>query len=669
MAWKLDDACAVVTVDSESPRESRALQKLWHRAPELTVVLASVTVGGLETLLSLHRYWTLHASTMDLGYFLGAFWQISHGYWDAYSLVFHSPALGTDLTLWLYPVAYWVRFTGVGGLFAIQAAGTMLAAWGIWRAARLHGLAPWYGTAVATAFLCFPALVGGAQYDWHPDFIALPWLVWAYVWQREGRRWPFWVAVICAVAAKDVALLGLAGFGVGLILGRRAPRDGWILAVGGVLLFWFDVSWIVPHWLQGGTAALQWGFYGYLGHGPMGILTGIVLHPGALVQHLLMVGLPYAVRVLAPVLCLALGGQAALGGFAAAWGLNALSGLPGQHNLVDQYSVMLAAWLYLAVVETLARLRPTFRRSAILGLVLASLTIGTVSAATITAGVMALGPAPISAVRAVVAAIPSGSVVYTTSALGPWAADRRVFGTDSLVTPHVMLDPIAVVWRVGQQDGERATALLAQVPVNPYFGYLMAEALASGYQARAVEDGVVLLTGGTHFAVPNPQETVVGLEPLGTTWSEPWWSQSSNLTAVRWSTDAVRLGPTGRRRIAATLSLWMAAGRYDVTFSASASGIQPRPMGWWSIRVPGGKTFRGVARAGPNTLMVFVPSSGVVRAQLGNAGLEVWLAHPLQIRRTSSTRPSGLGIGSQPRTGPRQVVSFGDTNGPASRCM
>ena len=599
------------------------------------MALASVLAGGLEMLLSLHKFWTLEASTMDLGYFLGAFWQISHGYWGAYSLVFRSPALGNDLSLWLYPVAYWVRLTGVGGLFAIQAAGTALAAWGIWRAARLHKLEPWHAAVVAVAFLCFPAIIGGAQYDWHPDFIALPWLVWAYVWHREGRPWLFWLAVLCAAAAKDEVLVGLAGFGVGLILGRRARRDGWILAVGSIFVFWFELGWVIPHWLQGGTTASQWILYAYLGHGPLGIVTGMVLHPVALLEHLVRVGLPYAAVVLGPVLGLAVAGQAAVGGVAAAWGLNALSTLPAQHSLFDQYSVTVAGWLYLAVIETLGRLGQASRRRAVLGLGLVSLVVLAGFMPSLVVGTMALGPAPINAVRAAVRAIPSRSVVYTTSALGPWVAGRRVFGTDSLAAPHVMLDPLAQVWRVGGQDGETITALLARTPMNPYFGYLMGEALASGYQARQVSDSVVLLVGRGHFAASNPEETAVGLEPRGSRWLEPWWIDAPRLSAVRWRGDALYVAGTGGRRIAATLTLWMAAGTYDFSFRASVSGVSARALGWWTIRVPGGRTFRGIAHAGHNALKVFQPSSGVVTIALASAGRESWAADPLNIRRDS----------------------------------
>lgn len=626
----------MVSRETEARSSSGALESLRRRAPELTVAVASVTAGTLEMVLSLHKYWTLNASTMDLGYFLGAFWQISHGYWGAYSLVFHSPAIGSDLSLWLYPVAYFVRLTGVGGLFAIQAAGTGLAAWGIWRAARLHELAPWHAAGVAVAFLCFPALIGGAQSDWHPDFIALPWLVWAYVWQREGRPWHFWIAVLCAAAAKDEVLLGLAGFGAGLILGCRARRDGWILAVGSILLFWFEVGWVIPHWLRGGALPLQWAFYAYLGHGPLGILRGMALHPGALLRQLVRVGLPYAVLVLAPVGGLALAGQAALGGLAGAWGLNALSTLPAQHVLWDQYSVTVAGWLYLAVVEAVARFRPIFRRRAVLGLVLVSLAIEAVVAPTLTAHTMALGPAPIGAVQEAVRAIPRGSVVYTTSALGPQVAGRRVFGTDSLASAHVMLDPLSVVWRVGEQDSLKTTALLAEVPVNPYFGYLMARALASGYRVLKAHDGVVLLVGRVHFTVSNPQETTVGLEPLGTTWSEPWWSQSPNVTDVQWTGDALRLAGRDRRQLAATLSLWMPAGTYNLTFNASTSAYSTDGLGWWTLRTSGGRTVRDSVRAGRNSLHVSLTSPGVVRIELGTAGMVNWAATPLRIRWTAS---------------------------------
>lgn len=337
-----------------------------------------------------------------------------------------------------------------------------------------------------------------------------------------------------------------------------------------------------------------------------------------------------------------------MGGLIGAWGLNALSSLPGQHNLFDQYSVMLTAWLFLAVIETLGRFRQVWRQRAVLGLVLVSLAIQVSFTSSLTADAFALGPAPISAVRAAVQAIPRGSMVYTTSALGPWAANRRVFGTDSLAAPGVMLDPLSVVWRVGRQDGATVTALLARAPMNPYFGYLMAEALASGYQPRYMKGGVVLLVGRVHFAAMNPQETMVGLEPLGTTWSEPWWSQEHNLTAVGWKTDALRMAATGRRRIVATLSLWMAAGRYDLTFRASTSVVPARLLGWWTVRAKGGKSFHGVAREGFNTLKVSLPSSTLVTIKLGNTGKGTWTAGPLEIHGTSTKSPADLGMEESP---------------------
>lgn len=99
---------------------------------------------------------------MDLGYFEQAFWDISHGNWWAFSSVFQTPAVAADGSLWLYPLAYGFRY--LGGdlfLFTVQAVGTGLAAWGIYRAARIHQLSSGHSVAVAILFLLYPAVLGG----------------------------------------------------------------------------------------------------------------------------------------------------------------------------------------------------------------------------------------------------------------------------------------------------------------------------------------------------------------------------------------------------------------------------------------------------------------------------------------------------------------------------
>lgn len=85
----------------------------------------------------------------------------------------------------LYPLACLFRFAGGPfPLLAVQAVGTELAAWGVARTALALQLGEWTAVLGAVLLLLAPGILGGGEFDYHPDVIALPF--WC------GRPWPAW---------------------------------------------------------------------------------------------------------------------------------------------------------------------------------------------------------------------------------------------------------------------------------------------------------------------------------------------------------------------------------------------------------------------------------------------------------------------------------------------
>lgn len=273
---------------SQSPkRDSHRISGLVAR-PRNLLFLAILLFGAFQLMVSLHKLDNFQATTMDLGTFEQEFWKISHGHWRAFSSVFQTPAISVDGSLAIYPLAYGFRFLGGAPfLFVVQAMGTALTAWGLYRAARLHQLSEGVASLTASLFLLYPAVLGGSQFDFHTDFLALPSLVWAYVYYGSSRRATYYSLLLCAALSKNMALFSIAGWGVGLVIYKRQVRDGLIAIFASAVLFVLEMDVLFPLYFRGPVQQVDRSFYGYLGHSLSGIVLGILVHFGAVVHHLL----------------------------------------------------------------------------------------------------------------------------------------------------------------------------------------------------------------------------------------------------------------------------------------------------------------------------------------------------------------------------------------------
>lgn len=508
--------------------------RLWWAATVLAFGVAQVVISTV-------KFDRLHAGTMDLGFQAQMFWLISHGHWYAFSTIFQTPAVASDGSLWMYPLAYVFRYAGgVYALFTVQAVATVVAAWGVARAARDRDWSPGAAYALSVVFCLAPGILGASQFDYHPDFLALPGVVWGYVWYREGRLGWATLAWVAAALAKNTALVGFVGVGLGLILTRRV-RDGLLMAAGAVALVLFEFTWAFPHWFPDRTTALILSSYGYLGHGVLGIGLGMLHHSGLLVSHL--VAHPgYWLWIFGPVLGLAFAGSAALGGALALFALNAASAFAPQHAVTDQYQVLLTAWLVLATLEALSRCGPRWRRRLLLAVSSATAVGEALLVLTVVVPVV-LGPAgPTAAVQAAFASVPASAVVWTSNTLGSLAFARTTWGQDVAPTPTGRLvDPLRTLWR---EDPHGETALVDRPPTSLLMAATMAAAERAGYRVTFHRDGVVVVRGRAHFAVPQAARVLYAWQPVGSA-TIPAWTRRAAHTTVDWSTGTLQRATSG----------------------------------------------------------------------------------------------------------------------------
>ena len=212
--------------------------------------------------------WQRHArfSTFDfdLGHHDQAIWLLSQG--KGFITVSGMPVLGHHVTLAYFGVVplYWLG-GGPQLLDLLQTVALAVSAVPIYLLARHRLGNPWLALALGVAWLLNPSVQWLCWEAWHPEAMAIPFLLSAYLFaSREQWRW-YWVALVIALSWKEDISIAVAVLGVVLALsGRR--RVG--LLTLGVGVVWFVVAYgvIMPHF-NGGTN--QAGiFYGDLGSSP-----------------------------------------------------------------------------------------------------------------------------------------------------------------------------------------------------------------------------------------------------------------------------------------------------------------------------------------------------------------------------------------------------------------
>lgn len=531
--------------------------------PQIILVGAILIFCAFQIAVSVHKFYNLEASMMDLGDFEQEFWKISHGNWWALSTVFQTPAFAADGSILIYPLAYGFRFLGGAVfLFVVQALGTGLASWGIYRAAILNTLSYWQASAVAMTFLLYPAIIGGSQFDFHPDFIALPLIVWAYVYYMSDRKLLYYIFLALAAFSKNMALFSIGGWGLGLILWKHRTQDGLIALVSSIAVFLAEMDWIIPQYFNGGTEHINMGLYGYLGHGFTGIIAGTMLHMPLVIHHFLHEG-QYALWIFAPVLGLSLLGSASVPAMLSLFVLNALSMFAAQQEISNQYQVILSGWVFLALVEALARFQSR-RRLFLFGVGLSTAAMEVVFLSSAILPLLTTVNYSLPDIENAVRQIPATDVVWTQNRLGAWVYKFKLLGIAKEGVPGDFVDSLALLWKESGKNKQVPTALLAERPVNPYFSEVMARAVRAGYHVTFHQGPVFILSGSRRFPIPMPSRIDLGWQPSGSSWVIPAWTQRTSLGRIDWQSQTVTVPAKAIGTVFPGIDMQLAPGTYQV---------------------------------------------------------------------------------------------------------
>jgi uncharacterized membrane protein len=462
---------------------------------------AVTAVALLWMLIATLRHLRFGSSLFDLGLFDQIVWNTAHG--RAFECSVHRRHFLADHfgpMLALLAPAYRV-FSSPLVLCAADVLCATLAAIPLHAAARARGLSEGAAALLVGVFLAYPSLTSIAVYDFHPDMLALPWLMAALFFEAGGR---LRAALACAVAAllcKEEYAIWCAMFGLFIALRRRqddpgAARVGLAFSAAALVYLVLVMRVVIPSFDPQGF--VQFSRYAYLGQGPRGIAHNLVAHPGVFVQQIGIVKVVHLIVTFAALAFLPLRAPRYLLLCLPTWGYNLLSTHENQAFIHYQNVVPILPPLFFATIEALVRRAPEgpapsaalIARRMLPLLALAPLNL--LVAGAVQWFMWVRHPRPVAAEVAEVAlALPAGASLSTTNALGPHFSERRGLTMYPSLRPLGTGDPVDFVllplgpggWRYSADGPAEMAALVRQTE-------------AEGYAPVAVAGHVALLARG-----------------------------------------------------------------------------------------------------------------------------------------------------------------------------
>jgi uncharacterized membrane protein len=425
------DAVPALEEDDEAPPApfERVVGFVQARPAACVLAVAVVVWFAVFGTLIWQRHDRFATFDFDLGHHDQAIWLLAHG--KGFITVSGMPVLGHHFTVAYFVVAplYWLG-GGPQLLDLLQTAALALSAVPIYVFAKDKLGDQWPALAFGVAWLLNPSVQWLCWEAWHPETMAIPFLLAAYLFATR-RRWGwYWAFLVAALTWKEDVALAVLMLGI-VFLVRRERRIG-LLTIGlGILWFVLAYGIAMPHFNGGLNHAAT--FYGELGDSPSDIVRTAVTDPDLVLDRLrgndalgygrdLLV--PFAFTpLLAPLLLLL-----AVPQFFA----NALTNQSFFYDIRFHYVAIILAVLALASVEGVARLRPVGLRRCGVGAVVAAALATSVAwgmspiSTQFDAGYWPLGANPRQAVLdAAVDAVPDDAAVAASYYIVPHLSQRE----------------------------------------------------------------------------------------------------------------------------------------------------------------------------------------------------------------------------------------------------
>ncbi len=256
------------------------------RVAWVLLILAMLTYGVVMSIESIVRYEIFNATAFDLGNMDQVLWNTLHGRFFEFTnqaIDWYGPptrlAVHVEPIMLLVSLLYAVR-ADPSSLLIFQTLVLAAGAPAVFLITRRY-LPSWplLAAVMSGAYLLAPALLGLNMFDFHPDSLATPLLLYAIL-AITYRRY-IWFLVLCVLvcACKEDMPLAVALFGLLLMWKYRSPRMGLTLLIGGVAWSYVAFKLVIPHFYVGVQANNFWYRYEALGSTPGAAIINLIIHP------------------------------------------------------------------------------------------------------------------------------------------------------------------------------------------------------------------------------------------------------------------------------------------------------------------------------------------------------------------------------------------------------
>ncbi|AFY40877.1 DUF2079 domain-containing protein [Nostoc sp. PCC 7107] len=315
-----------------------------------------VTSSVILFICSSLRHLLFQSTALDLGMFDQGTYLISQGippissFTNYHILGDHAAWIWYPLALLykIYPSVYW--------LFAVQAIALALGALPAYQLARQAKLNENQGLTIAAIYLLYPLVFNVNLFDFHPEVIAVPALLWSVFAMRNQKIGWFCLSIFLVLGCKAVLGLTVIGLGIWLLFFERRLY-GAIAIISGVAWYAIANKIIIP--LIGGDAASidRYLFrYQYLGNSFTELINNLFFQPGLVLPKLCSWdNLAYLILLFIPIIWgISWQGIAPLIGALPCVMLNLLADYQPQKDLIHQYSVPALPFIILSVIASLS---------------------------------------------------------------------------------------------------------------------------------------------------------------------------------------------------------------------------------------------------------------------------------------------------------------------------
>jgi len=367
------------------------------------VAIAMVVAAALLSTLAIQRYRDYYGGRFDMGNMVQAVYNTAHGHFlevtssDAAGRQMSRLGAHVDPILAVFAIP-WLVWPSPMMLLVAQAAIVSLAAWPAYRLGlRVLGDAR-AAFLLAVALLLYPPLQYAVLNEFHPVTLAIPFLLFAFVYADEGRWWRAAPFLVLAALCKEEIPLVVAMMGLYFALRTRSWRPLLVTALAAAY-FVIAVKVVLPHFSPGGSPFLN--RYADLGSSVGGVGANVVLKPGVTLGHLFATSnLHYLLQLLWPFAFTSLLSPLTTLIAAPEFLLNALASNGFQRSYEFHYVAGEVPFVFAGAVLGVARLRTWLtrgRRTRAWAATWASIgTLATIVLATALVANFFLGPLPFS---------------------------------------------------------------------------------------------------------------------------------------------------------------------------------------------------------------------------------------------------------------------------------